>query len=78
VIWRDRTGVSDLIWNGAATPRLASFFIYVASSASLLIVASVMLRNGFGGWVSLLEIAALVEVMDGVITPSIHRRRCTC
>ena len=48
-----------------ATLPVATFFSYVVSSIGLLIVAVVMLRDGFGRWVSLLGIVAFVEGIVG-------------
>lgn len=48
-----------------ATLPLATFFSYVVSSVGLLIVAVVMLRSGFGRWVSVLGIVAFVEGILG-------------
>jgi hypothetical protein len=48
-----------------ATLPLATFFSYVVSSVGLLIVTVVMLRAGFGRWVSALGIVAFAEGIIG-------------
>jgi hypothetical protein len=61
----ERAAIQDATTYALATPPAGTFFSYFVSSVGLLIVTLVMLRAGFGRWLSLLGIVAYCEGIAG-------------
>jgi hypothetical protein len=61
----ERAAIQAAATYALATLPLATFFSYFVSSVGLLIVTLVMMRAGFGRWISLLGIVAYCEGIAG-------------